>query len=959
MRIKIDLSSSFLFVLLSLYSCSNHISSKKGTSLDMYDGPAAAMKYEFDNTKDPTTNRVPRELLWPAIEYTDQLKQDIRQNNALSKATLYGWTERGPNSDATGPSNGNTRANNGVASGRIRAVMVDVKDTSGNTVFVGGVAGGIWKTTSINLNPAGWTLINDKFANLAITSICQDPKRPDTMYFCTGEPNYNSDAVQGDGVFKSTNGGNTWTQLSATTTAISGDTFNFCSRIVCDTLGNVYVGTRRGLMRSNNYGTSWTSITPSGLTPIDVSDIRISSTGRLHMTTGFIFSGGVNYRYTDVPASANSATGWTSSITPFPTSGIDHVVLACQNNTLLVLPSSSSTNDVATIYQSTDGGANWSALANTPGFTSGQGWYNIAAAINPSNTSQYMVGSLDCYKTTNAGASAWTAVSTWVGTGGLSYVHADQHNLIWYNTSTQNRVLVVCDGGIHLSTDGGNTFTDRNTGLRIKQFYSVAIHPSTTNYLIGGAQDNGCHQFSNAGLSSTVEITGGDGAFTQIDQDQPQYQFGSYVFNQYRRSTTSGTSWTSVNFSSTAGRFINPIDYDNANNIMYCSDIAGSYRRWTDPQTGSTSAVVAITTLNSSSIYSVTVSPYTLNKVFFGTAGGRVVMVPSANTIISGSAGTLLGSLTSPVSNIALGGSDDTIMVTSTSYTGTQIYYTTNGTNASPTWTSKDGNLPNIPVHWALLVPGSVGKRAMVATETGVWITRDITAASVTWLPDPYFPNVSTDMLKYRAFDGTVAAATHGRGMWTANVTDLFGIALPIDAFILKGQSSPGEVQLSWNYQTARDQVNFDIERSENGTDFVPVSSVKCLTNNQDYSYNDWHSSTGKIYYRIKSYDQYGLTQYSNTISLNTSSLIYSIAKPYPNPIQQQINIDLSLEHATNVRMQVYNQYGILIKDDGGNVLSTGTQTLKIPLQTGVPGNYILVVWLGDKRYTYPMVKLK
>jgi len=333
--------------------------------------------------------------------------------------------------------------------------------------------------------------------------------------------------------------------------------------------------------------------------------------------------------------------------------------------------------------------------------------------------------------------------------------------------------------------------------------------------------------------------------------------------------------------------------------------------------------------------------------------------VPGANTITSGSAGTIVGNLNAPVSNISIGGSNDTIMVTSSSYTGTQVYYTTNGTNASPTWTSKDGNLPNIPVRWALLVPGSVGKRAIVATETGVWITRDITAASVTWLPDPYFPNVSTDMLKYRASDGTIAAATHGRGMWSANVTDLFGIALPIEAFILKGQGNPGEVQLNWSYETARDQVNFDIERSENGSDFMTVSSLKCLTGKQNYSFNDWHSNNGKIYYRIKSYDQYGLTQYSNTLSLNTTSLDFTITKPYPNPIQQQINLDLSLGAKTNVRLQVYNQYGILIKDDGGTVLSAGSQTLKIPMISGVPGNYILVVWLGDKQYTYPMVKLK
>src|SRR5207248_1950845 len=121
-----------------------------------------------------------------------------------------------------------------------------------------------------------------------------------------------------------------------------------------------------------------------------------------------------------------------------------------------------------------------------------------------------------------------------------------------------SQVLIGCDGGLFYSGDGAATFNDRNTGLRIKQLYSCAIHPSTTDYFLAGAQDNGCHQFTNAGLGSTTEVTGGDGAFVHIDQDQPQYQFGSYVYNDYRRSTDGGNTWSAVTFSQSVGQFINP-----------------------------------------------------------------------------------------------------------------------------------------------------------------------------------------------------------------------------------------------------------------------------------------------------------------------------------------------------------------------------------------------------------------
>jgi trimeric autotransporter adhesin len=96
-----------------------------------------------------------------------------------------------------------------------------------------------------------------------------------------------------------------------------------------------------------------------------------------------------------------------------------------------------------------------------------------------------------------------------VGTAG-QYVHADQQAILW---RTGNQVLIASDGGVHYSSDGGTTITDRNQGLRIKQFYSVAVHPTSTNYFLAGAQDNGVHQLNSAGLGASVEVTGGDGAW--------------------------------------------------------------------------------------------------------------------------------------------------------------------------------------------------------------------------------------------------------------------------------------------------------------------------------------------------------------------------------------------------------------------------------------------------------------
>jgi hypothetical protein len=106
---------------------------------EKYDGPAERMRQEFEATKDPRLGRVPRERYMTALQKT----VDSRLSGVMGVSAYGSWTERGPNSDVVGPSNGNTRPNNDVTSGRMRAILVDANDASGNTVFVGGVDGGI------------------------------------------------------------------------------------------------------------------------------------------------------------------------------------------------------------------------------------------------------------------------------------------------------------------------------------------------------------------------------------------------------------------------------------------------------------------------------------------------------------------------------------------------------------------------------------------------------------------------------------------------------------------------------------------------------------------------------------------------------------------------------------------------------------------------------------------------
>jgi hypothetical protein len=101
------------------------------------------------------------------------------------------WQEHGP----------------GNVAGRARALLVDVRDASGNTWFQGTAGGGVWKTTNGGLM---WTNTSGNMPNLSVSTLAQSAAAPSTIYAGTGEGMGNVDAVFGSGIFKSTDGGATW-----------------------------------------------------------------------------------------------------------------------------------------------------------------------------------------------------------------------------------------------------------------------------------------------------------------------------------------------------------------------------------------------------------------------------------------------------------------------------------------------------------------------------------------------------------------------------------------------------------------------------------------------------------------------------------------------------------------------------------------------------------------------------
>ncbi|RYZ24001.1 MAG: hypothetical protein EOO16_02730 [Chitinophagaceae bacterium] len=747
-----------------------------------YDGPAERAAFEFERLKDPALGYVPAERLIETLEELHRQRSGIasRVTGALS------WQERGPVYDVVGP-DGNPRGGTGqVASGRVIAVLVDtLNDPTGNTVWAGGVAGGLWKCTDFLAAIPNWTHIDDRFDNLAISSITQNPASPQTLYFSTGEPTSNVDAVYGAGIWKSTNGGSTWSRLPSSTG------FQRVFRVRCDAAGNIYVGNRSsglagasasGLYRSNDGGTTWQNITPSPLTATNgiCTDIEISASGRFHASLGY---GGtrVQHVYSDNPATVTATTWNNSTGIRISTSSAYRLELAEQGNTLYAVTVAGNNLDSA--YKSVNGGATWTkqnTAAYPTGVLNGQGWYNLTLAINPNNASEFIVGGLDAYKFTASGTATPTRLTYWVTTA--PYVHADHHFMQWWRAGTESRLLMATDGGVFYSSNGGSTFTDKNRNLAIKQFYSADIHPDAgSNYMLAGAQDNGVHRLSNAGLSWSTEILGGDGCFVHISQSNPQIQVGTYVYNSYHVSSDGGATWVDTDLSSD-GSFVNPFDYDDATNTMYACNrtaaAAGQINRWRNPHLNGANTVLNITgmtrTAGGTSGFATAfkVSPFTADRVYIGSSNGKVIRLDGASAATPANvtanstdiSGTQIAS--GNITSVNTGSTDAVLVATISNYGVKHVWYTA---NAGATWTAIDGNLPDIPVRWAQVDPQNNGK-IYIATEAGIWYTDAVNGAATSWTNDVNFPLVRTDMLKLRLSDNMLMAATHGRGVFTARI---------------------------------------------------------------------------------------------------------------------------------------------------------------------------------------------
>ncbi|MER3463749.1 MAG: hypothetical protein C4329_04350, partial [Chitinophagaceae bacterium] len=201
--------------------------------------------------------------------------------------------------------------------------------------------------------------------------------------------------------------------------------------------------------------------------------------------------------------------------------------------------------------------------------------------------------------------------------------------------------------------------------------------------------------------------------------------------------------------------------------FLYGCYSANNYLRMSNTNTTAPiNTTVALTALGGGLASAIKVSPYTINRLFIGSTNGKVLKVDNANATPTATDITGAG-MAGYINCVNTSMNDNNLVSVFTNYGVNNVWVTSDG---GTTWSAIDGNLPDMPVRWALFEPGR-NDRLIIATEAGVYSTDQINGASTIWMPHTTFPTVRTDMLKMRAGDSTVVAATHGRGLFTAKIS--------------------------------------------------------------------------------------------------------------------------------------------------------------------------------------------
>ncbi|MBK8246812.1 MAG: hypothetical protein IPK85_05370 [Gemmatimonadetes bacterium] len=634
-----------------------------------------------------------------------------------------------------------------MKSGRVNSIAFHPTDP--RTIYLGS-QGGVWKTTN---GGNTWTALTDAQCTTSIGAVVVDPVTPTIVYAGTGDAR--SFVQAGCGVLRSTDGGNTWAPPQGIELQGAYTYHMAIDRATAGSINStrVLVATHRGLYTSVNSGQSWSQRITGFATAV------VQDATRPGVFFSAVFQPNGNPRST-LWKSVDGGITWTALPSAMPNAGVAaRVELATSPaapGQVFALAGDLQTRRLIGIYRWDDLQGRWIQLAAQGLETSGDAYpatfgeqsdYDLLLGVDPRNANRIWVGGVGAFRSEDGGATFRHTAP---------YVHVDFH-AIAQSPSDPDQMAIGSDGGFYISHDNGRNFRARNQGLAITQVYQgISIHPSGL-WVYAGLQDNSAIYYTGSSVWANLSQLG-DGGWTVVNRTDPS------------------TVWVTHSFLNFVMRQSRGVKEESRDNGISGQDRAGIPRPLAmDPVSGSTlyfgtqriyrttnegldwQPITTDITRGSGFISALSVASNDSRVIWAGTSDGNLAVSRDAGF----SWNVFQFATQRNFTRIIIDPADvNHVIATASTLNAPRATETRDG--GATFFAGIGANLPNIPVHAGVQIPNS--NTFMVATDVGVLQTLN-GGASWTQGP-PGLPLTVIHDIQYVPLNGTVYVGTFGRGVF-------------------------------------------------------------------------------------------------------------------------------------------------------------------------------------------------
>jgi hypothetical protein len=823
-------------------------------------------------------------LTLPSNTYANfiQWKRDYPGIQTQKKTRAGNWTELGPIGSPSGPLP-YTR----TGAGRVNFVRFDPNNS--NILYVGAPDGGLWKSTN---GGTSWTTNTDFLTVIGCSDLCIDPTNTQIMYLATGDLENNRRSA---GVLKSTDGGATWNATGLSWTAVDNYLISKMVMNPSNPLNMIITTTDGGTFRTTDgWATSTGGVFPSGFPYLMDMELKPGDPNTVYAAGNKFFK------------STDNGVNWSEITTGLPVAGVQRIALGVtpgNNAYVYALFAKASDQSYLGMYRSTNSGTSFSLRSSTPNLlgyntdgldNGGQGFYDLAVTVSPTNADIVTTGGVNHWQSIDGGTT-WSNLSFWAS----GEVHADVHE-VSYLPGSSSTMFSCNDGGIFKSTDNGNTFVDISNNLAIAQCVGIGQSSNVSTTIVNGSQDNGSNLKTGA---SWANIYGGDGGECFIDPTNNNTIYGQYVQGSFFRSDDGGLSNNAIttglptplnqNFDFYSTWIMDPVN----SNRLYVGGIPTLY---TSANQGNLWTALG-TPSGSGSIKGIAVAPSN-TTIIYAIKDDAISRSINSGTSFTNITGTLpVGS--AALSSVTVCNTDaNKVWVTFSGYSaGDKVFKSVDG---GANWTNISAGLPNLPINEVVYTNGNANDAIYIGADIGVYYMDNITPW-VSYFTD--LPNVAVRDLEIYYPDSKIRAGTYGRGVWESPL--FVNAPLPVTIESFTGETQNETNRLHWTVAQETNLLNYELQRSGDAINFNTIATIKAnaSSNEASYKYTDTKPFSGNNYYRLQANDIDAKASYSNIVNLFITKAGANI---YPNPATDMVTVEMQ-----NV------QFTIQLIDENGKLL--------------------------------------